>query len=262
MGQYAIGAGQYGVGGLWVAVTATAIAPVDPYTEIRVNTVKSKSFAATAGQLDLATNNQVALVSPDGSDYIVQKNGGQYFTDNSTLRFSVEDAAVSVQNINVNWYAAVTQTDLRHQWSSGGYIRSTPSAGGNINDVGLYERFPIENGQVVAAGDIVRWSTNLSNRVRSAIAGTVTPIAGYCTVGGTGDVNGTVLATILVRGYVAQTFVAGTGGVTAHQYAQPDNAVANQVDAAAAPVASSFALILLTAIATALTDLYILGTRT
>lgn len=83
----------------------------------------------------------------------------------------------------------------------------------------VFIQLPIVDGQTLAVGDCTSFSATFAGtaggRVRAADARFATSVpwfAGVCTVGGTGDAGGTVLATVQIAGIYVDAGAAFTPG--------------------------------------------------
>lgn len=241
-------AGQY-----WVAISGTQIKLAGAYTEARADKISSKTQAGAGGFLDLSSATQVALVSPNGNTYRVVKDGSLEDTISSTARQTLDATGLNLFNSTpVIIFAGAS--DQRAFIDAVGLVASTPTAGGVIDSSGFDMKFPIKNGAVIAAGDLVEFQPNTDNRVQSAAAASVNTQVGFCITGGTGNAGGTVFARVKLIGIVT-SLLADTGGITADQYSKPGLNTANRVISTAAIAVNSHGRALKTAIAGAATTI-------
>jgi len=254
----------------WVAISGTQVQLSGPFVEARTDTLRNKT-AATAMQVTVqniateglsfgpvGTGAGLVSVGPSNNDYFrvaansqtVQIAAARSVLFASTGTVFDEAATRPVQVANTGG------ADPRHTLSSTAQVLHTPVAGGNTNSTFQSFEFPITNGSVVVIGDTVEFGNNGSNRVNAAGIGSANIILGVALAGGTGNAGGTVFARVAVSGFI-NTVVADTGGVTALQYVKPGANTANRVISTAALAVNSFGRCNLTAIAGAVTSIFL-----
>lgn len=251
----------------WVAISGTQIQLTGPFVEARVNVLRTKTSGGTiavqndqgTGMVTLGTganatltlnaagSGNTDLLSSTGAHGVrVDGNAGSVVGIISSTQRSLLDATgLNLQNTTPLIVFSGT-SDQRAFIDTTGINASNPAAGG-VQDSSKYSiSQSIVNGGTIAAGDIVEWVPNTSNRVQSSAAGSTNPQLGVCITGGTGNAGGTVMARVAIRGVVT-TLLADAAGVTAGQYVAAGATTANRLLSTAALTANSFGRCLLTA---------------
>jgi len=263
----------------WTRISATAIQLSGGLTAARFDSTRPKTAGADwTAQNDQGNNSFVAndganggtdvrgdgtgnaaLLSSDDTDFVAMGTGRLNITRASTQLIDLVDNlyAHRVSTAPVIFTSGDLTTEI-HRFNSTARIRRMTASGAAASQAMDQSEWIIENGQVIAAGDLVEL-TAAASTVRAEQVGS-TGIVGVCVSGGTGDAGGTVKALVQEWGMLNGTLVADNAGVTAGERAFGGATDVNQI-ASQATIEGTFARLLETGASGVAVDGFLNGTH-